>query len=411
MAAPTRGLIGFRGEQIRGKSLRDSHFDVNNKINEDKIDIDWLAHTETLAAKKIDVFVQVNGKNASGLDTLDVTTDIGAVPVATSDTVEGVVLEQLVQLRVSGTDDTPIADADGDPVYGKLVFTAGTPDKYELKFYSKVGGVETAYVMPSNTTVDFKYGLRTNLLNAPVNALVNGGLGFVEGATDAKAYLNIQQLVKDLYGAAGHTDNDGNGNLVDEGYGKSLYERIQNFISALAATTNGKGASLIGVIADSNYTGATVQDVLADLADRLTYQEQNGGAEVEAARGRDAASPNGYFPQQNFTTLEQRLVNAENITDAQLKLQSDAINKINTEDTQEVYETSVGGETTYTFVKGLGKKDSVFLSYNGQVQPPGLSFTEILDAQDKVTGVQLGSALEVGADGTKDFIHVWYKKA
>jgi hypothetical protein len=209
--AGTRGIAGLRGEQIRAGSLRDYHFDVNHKIGEDKLDIQWSNHREILEDTKIDVFVQVNNKAVAGLSELDVTADVGGRPVSTGANVEGVVLSEKVQLRWSGS-DSPVPDEDSDPVYGRLEENAGT---FTLKFYSIVGGTEQPYTFGVGAgNIDFRFVVRTNLSVIPVDTLIKGGAGFVEGATDAKAYMNLIQLAKDIYGPGWSLDNDGNTNLA-----------------------------------------------------------------------------------------------------------------------------------------------------------------------------------------------------
>lgn len=235
--AGTRGLAKFKGSQLNGKIMRNSHFDENNKIDEKYLDIDFGSHTDILEAVKVDVFSQINDKEVKGLAELDITADLTGKPVAT-DGGEGVVVGERVDLRVNGTEDTSFIDADGDRVYGKIEHTPSpdggvTPESFKIKFYSMHpdgggGEVETAYTFaPDSPNLDFRYKLRTNLAVLPKDAIVNGGSGFVEGATDATSYMNLKQLAVDLYGISGTLDSDGIANLD-----KSIVQQLADLVTA-----------------------------------------------------------------------------------------------------------------------------------------------------------------------------------
>lgn len=406
--AGTRGLAGFRGEQLHGKIMRDYHFDVNNKINENKVDIKFHDHREILEDTKIDVFVQVNDKAVAGLNKLNVSSDVGSRTVSTGITVEGVVLTEKVQIRAKGT-DSPIGDQDSDVVYGKLVETAGA---YELQFFSIVGGTEQPYTFAAGAgNIDYRFVLRTNLSVIPVDAIVKGGAGFVEGATDAKAYMNLIQLMKDIYGGSGTLDNDGNANL-----GTNLVTQIANEIQArtdadtairddLVSTASGKGASLVGVIVDPNYTGITVQAVLSNLANRLKGQEDlNAGI-----ASRDADTANGYFKAGDFVTAEGRINDLEDSADAALHDFEVRVTKIETEDEEEVYEAT-GGETFYDLVNGVAKPKTVLLFINGAAQAPGINFVYKTNGQGQVTGFDFQPDTLKVTDGVPDVLYIKYKK-
>lgn len=235
--AGTRGLAKFKGSQLNGKIMRNSHFDENNKIDEKYLNIDFGSHTDILEAVKVDVFSQINNKEVKGLSELDVTADLAGNPVAT-DNNEGVVVGERVDLRVNGTEDTSFIDADGDRVYGKIEYTPSsdgevTSESFKIKFYSRQldaggGEVETAYTFAADSpNLDFRYKLRTNLAALPEDAIVNGGSGFVEGATDATYYMNLKQLAVDLYGISGTLDSDGVANLD-----KSIVQQLSDLSTA-----------------------------------------------------------------------------------------------------------------------------------------------------------------------------------
>lgn len=350
--AGTRGLPRFRGEQLNDGILRNSHFDEANKINERYLEIDFHNHRESLEDTKIDVWSQINGKVVTGLSSL-VLTELQDLPVADVN-VEGVVTSTDVEVRISGTEDTAEKDSDADRVYGKLTELGGV---YTVTFYSKVNNVETAYTFGSTpVSVDLRYARRTNLAVIPVDSLLNGGAGFVEGATDARAYMNILQLAKDLYGVTYSLDNDGNPNLpkdivtqINE-LSTSLETAVQNLRDDLAAET---GSTLVGVSSDAHYTGATVQAVLSELA-RLIFI-------------------------------------------------------IQTEEQEEVYE-AVGGETGYTFVNGVAKPGTVMVFINGQLQAPTINFVYTKDVSDNITGIDFTPDTLRIVNGIPDVLFVKYKK-
>ena len=406
--AGTRGIAGLRGEQIRAGVLRDYHFDSNHKIGEDKVNIQWRNHREILEDTKIDVFVQVNDVAVAGLSELDVTADVGGRPVSTGTSVEGVVLTEKVQIRATGT-DSPIGDADSDVVYGRLEENAGV---YTLKFYSIVGGTEQPYTFDAGAgNIDYRFVVRTNLSVIPVDAIIKGGAGFVEGATDARAYMNLIQLMKDIYGGGGTLDNDGNANLP-----KSIVDQLADEATArqdgddeirsdLVSTSSGKGASLVGVVVDPNYTGITVQEVLSDLASRIKSQETLN----EGVATRDANTPNGYFTAGDFGTAEGRINDLETVVDAELKELDDRVTKIETEDEEEVYEAT-GDETQYMLVNGAAKPKTVLLFINGAAQAPGINFNYLTDGNGNITGFDFAPDTLKVVNGVPDVLYVKYKK-
>lgn len=376
--AGTRGIARFRGEQLNNHIMRNNHFDTNNKINESYLEIDFSKHREILENTKIDVFVQVNDRAVAGVSQLDVSADVGARPVATDVSVEGVVLSEKVQLRIQGT-DTPIGDTDSDVVYGRLEENSG---QYVLKFYSMEGGAEQPYTFAAGSeNIDYRFVIRTNLSVIPVDAIVKGGAGFVEGATDVKAYMNLIQLMKDIYGAAGTLDHDGNANLpmsIQEQIDKEQTDRSRadqeirdNFASAL-------GAGMLGVITDPNYSGLTVQAVLTDLAARIKSAGDSNDARMNAVE----------------------LKNAE---------QDNRLAKLETEDEEEVFE-AIGGETEYLLSKGRAKDKTVSLAINGQIQTPGINFEYIKNGNGEIIGFNFTPETLRVVDGVPDVVFVQYKK-
>lgn len=411
--AGTRGIARLRGEQLHDKIMRNNHFDEANKIDERYLNIDFHSHREILEDTKIDVFVQKNGINVSaGSNTIEVTADLLTTNIATDTSTEGLVLGAVVQLRKNGTQDFPFIDADGDRVYGKI---RQDGSQFYLDFFSEQDGTETPYTFVDDEVIDYKYIVRTNLSVIPVDAIVSGGGGFVADAVDAKAYMNLLQIMKDLYGASGTLDNDGNANLetsiVDQ-ITQEAQARIDGdnaILNDLASTAASKGASLVGVVADPNYSGVTVQDVLSDLAQRLKAVEIGSYQEVQDTHSRDAASPNNLFVSKTFTSLEERLVEIENTVDTRSKGLDDRITKLETDDEEEVYE-AVGGETQYMFQNGVAKPKTVLVSINGAIQAPGINFEYLTDDSGNITGLNFAPDTLKVTNGIPDVLLVKYKK-
>ncbi|MEC0276792.1 hypothetical protein [Peribacillus frigoritolerans] len=367
--AGTRGISRFRGEQLRSQILRDRHFDENSKINENKVDIKFHNHREILEDTKVDVFVQVNNQVVQGLSSLDVTVAMASRPVATV-AGEGIVTGVRLELRKQGTEDFPFIDNDGDRVYGKIRFDS-TASKYFLDFFSEVGGVESVYTFASDAAaVDYRYVLRTNLSVIPVDALIQGGSGFVANATDAEAYMNLKQIMKDLY-VNGTLDNDGNANLAkplvaqisDEATARSNADTA--ILEDLASVLAGEGASLVGVVSDVNHSGMTVQAAITDLASRVKAAEDK----VEVLQNES----------------ERFVVEA------------------------------VGGETQILLPGGKkALPKTLFLSLNGSIQAPGINYAELVDGDGNVTGVSFAPETLKGADAVTgneaDVVFIWYKE-
>ncbi|AET59747.1 hypothetical protein HPL003_14980 [Paenibacillus terrae HPL-003] len=404
--AGTRGIARFRGEQLNNKLLRDQHFDEANKIAEKYIDLQFHNHREILEDTKIDVFVQVNEKAVAGSTQLDVSGDIGTRTVSTGDKVEGVVLTEKVQLRATGT-DSPIGDSDSDVVYGRLEESKGS---YLLKFYSVEGGKEQPYTFDAKAgKIDYRFVIRTNLSVIPPDAIIQGGSGFVEGATDAKAYMNLIQLMKDVYGSTGTLDNDGNSNLevsIQDQLSQEVQDRKdadQAIQDRLASAT---GAQLIGVATDPNYSGVTLQAALSNVAKRLKSSEEL----MNGISDRDADSASGYFKAGAFGNAEGRILDLEKAADAAFKALSVKVGTIEAADEEEVFE-AVGGETEYTLKKGKAKDKTVRLAINGQLQTPGINFTYIKDEGGLITGFNFTPDTLKIVEDVPDVLFIQYKKA
>lgn len=404
--AGTRGIARFRGEQLNNKLLRNQHFDEANKIAEKYIDLQFHNHREILEDTKIDVFVQVNEKEVAGSTQLDVSGDIGTRAVSTGDKVEGVLLTEKVQLRVTGT-DSPIGDSDSDVVYGRLEESKGS---YLLRFYSVEGGKEQPYTFAAKADkIDYRFVIRTNLSVIPPDAIIQGGSGFVEGATDAKAYMNLIQLMKDVYGSTGTLDNDGNSNLEVSLQGQ-ISQEVQDRKDADQAIqdrlASAAGAQLIGVATDSNYSGVTLQAALSNVAKRLKSSEEL----MSGMSDRDADSASGYFKAGAYGNAEGRILDLEKAADAAFKALSVKVGTIEAAAEEEVFEAA-GGETEYTLKKGKAKDKTVRLAINGQLQTPGINFTYIKDEGGLITGFNFTPDTLKVVENVPDVLFIQYQKA
>lgn len=326
----------IRGEQIKLSTLREYHFDPITQLPESILDIDYAAHTETLVNKKILYKVQVNDKTADAVSSIDITSFVSGSAVTSSDSLEGVISDapnNKVFIRDGLTQDSPLSDASGNQVFGRITYAGST---YTLSFYTDVNGTETAYTMPADQTIDFVYLKRGNLLNVPENFLVTDGGNFVEGATDIVAEFDLNQLAKDL----GITLNkDGNKSVTRSAFEEILFQtkglvnqsvRANSIIDEVVAARNGqsslsdelsairtsvsteaqnradadttirndfgsndsgKGASLIGINdAGSKFNATTVEGALVELESRIVSTGSGATAttdEVVAARNSD----------------------------------------------------------------------------------------------------------------------------
>jgi hypothetical protein len=359
----------IRGEQIKQQVIKDQHIASDAAIQESKLAIDWAAHyQQALVTKKVVDYVQVNGTDVGGFGQIDISAVIpNTVPHVNSDPLsgEGVIVDapkNKAIIRDAVTGD-PVLDENQREVYGRVEFDdAG--NNFVLKFFTfdptanGGAGAEVPFTMPAGQKIDWQYAKRFNL--DTVDEMFAANEKFVEGAADATAHLNIDQLAKDLYGASFSLDRDGNPNLtvsvvdqianevaarqagdqairddlasnlagkganligVEDAAGKFIASTVEGVLAELqqnienealarsnadtairndlssTAVGNG-GAKRIGVSSDAGLTGSTVEDVLKDLNTRLTNQESGGGAEVTETHDREAASANGYFAQK-----------------------------------------------------------------------------------------------------------------
>ncbi|MNM49710.1 hypothetical protein D3C81_607200 [compost metagenome] len=307
------------GIKITQGALMNEHIAAGASIDESKLNIDWESKgVDILSSKKVVDYIQVSGTVVDGLSSVNVTAlNIfgGSTPsFATSDpdlAVEGIIIDapkNKVALRDSVTGD-PVLDSHGHEVYGRMTYDDQNTS-YVLKFYTEEDGsgfstpvegmVEVEFTMPVNQAIDWQYAQRFNLQT--VNEMFAANEKFVEGAADATAHLNIEQLAKDVYGGNFTLGRDGNARLV-----KSLSEQLSDEISRaqiaeanlqtaieneatsrveadtlirndLASQLPGKGASVIGIQDNANnFTATSVEGALKELSDRTASLENGTG--------------------------------------------------------------------------------------------------------------------------------------
>lgn len=336
-------LAQFKGGQLRPKLMRNEHFDENHKIDEKYLNIDYASHKEALEERKIDVWVQVNDLQMVDLDKV-VLGDLGGVQPVGPGSEEGIVTDKVVEIKRTNKVDEPLNDAQGRKVFGQLEFATGAYT-LKMKAYDASGNlVDTSIAETAAPEIDFRYVRKMNLASVPDDVIINGGSGFVQGATDVTAYLNLRQLSLDVYGDADQLTGTGEASLA-----KDILTQIAEVAPAVFTelATSG-GAGKVGVTADPNYTGLTVQAVLTELAARVAA---------------DAVS-----------TKEEVLV-------------------------------ASGGETEWDFVKGKAQEGTVLLFVNGAQQTPTIHFNYKKDVDNKITGVTFAS----GDIALSDVLFVQYK--
>lgn len=328
------------GVKIQQGALLNEHIASNAAIHESKLDINWESHTEILQNKKVVDYIQVNATEVGGLNFIDVTslaiipgTDEGVVSDPLSG--EGIIIDapkNRVILRDTATGD-PVLDEHGHEVFGRV--TKDATDKFIVSFYTVEADVETPFTMPEGQKVDWQYARRFNLLT--VNEMFAANEKFVEGAADATAHLNIEQLAKDLYGTVFSLDRDGNGNLEKsvtlqiseeiirakqaetdlqtniDGEAAARIAADNSIIADLSSIEPGKGSSLIG-FNNTEFVSKTVNDALIELESRITRAEGGGtdtGTEVVEARKSTAKSADGGATPKIFDHLDDRLEEIE----------------------------------------------------------------------------------------------------
>lgn len=269
----------FRGSKIRGEQIQDrsiqganilqqtltnEHFAPAAAIAESKLDINWHAHTEILQDKKIVDYVQANSIKASGVAVMDLESQLAAIagiPQATStNSVEGIIVDypkNVIPFRDSVTGEPIVAEIGGIDyeVIGRMEFD-GALSKYVVRFYTASGtnGAEQPYDIGTQVNIDIQYAQRFNL--ASVSEMFAANEKFVHGAADVTAYLNIEQVAKDLYGTTWQLDRDGHNNLAISLADQITMEKARASAAESALTTALTSESDNRTNADANLQGA-----------------------------------------------------------------------------------------------------------------------------------------------------------
>jgi hypothetical protein len=186
--------------QIRPGSIDNTHIKAGAAIDETKLSIDWTTHgTDILSSKLLVDYVQVDDQAVvAGATNVAVTAKVSA-PVANDSTKLGAVVEagkNRVIIRDHVTGD-PIIGAAGKEVYGKL---SNNGTDYVVSFFSKAAdGSEAVHTFGADASFDFQFPQRFDFATIAENFAANEK--FVDGASDVSARLDLQQIVKDAFGA------------------------------------------------------------------------------------------------------------------------------------------------------------------------------------------------------------------
>lgn len=255
-------LQTLSGKQIRQNSLEDRH--VKSKFSEAVLDIKWgdAGHAaEVLSNKVIVDYVQYVGEViiADKSNRGDVTLSLDV----STNTIPGVVLDTPIRMRDINGD--PI-QADGKEIVGKIISCNGaTPDAdgtfdYTIAFYKADGG---EYTFAANTTIEFLYPIKTTLWDASETFASNER--FIDGAVDIRTRLDIEQLAKDVYGAA--YKYNANGTATQSETLAAMLQRLTH--GSIAETTPISGTNII----DEVYAA---RDGHASLLERLVSDKTAG---------------------------------------------------------------------------------------------------------------------------------------
>lgn len=409
-------ITRIRGEQIKDGVILNQHISDNQimdakiasnaAISESKLNIAWYdRYHDALKVRKIVDFVQVNGTAVGGESVVDISAIIpNTVPAVdstytagadpTASTGEGVLAtgsKNKAIVRNAATGE-PLLDANDNEVYGRVSVIDGD---FALSFYSLVSGVETAYTMPANTTIDWQYAKRFNL--DAVDEMFASNEKFVEGSADATAHLNIAQLAKDIYGgsAYNHLDRDGNGNFSN---GLSLYERLE---AVANSADDQEGSALVGFYNDQVRAGATftagvanVFDALYDLLDQADAFKQDLAEVGSATLGAVLIGIQDANNQITATTVDGAL---SEIAAALYQFESDLASTSASEGASLIGVTSNGdytGATVQAVLDDLSSRTS-YLENNG-----GAEVTETHDRELASTNSYFAQKIGVAAFGT-----------
>lgn len=281
-------------KQIKQNSIDNTHIKAGAGIDESKIVIDWQARgAEVLAMKLLIDFVQVSGKTvASGLNNVAVT-DVISAPVADADDKKGAVVQSgknKVIIRDNVTGD-PFVSADGNEVYGKL--THNGTDYIIAFFYRDNANVEQPFTFAEAATFDFQFPQRFDL--GTIAETFASNEKFVDGASDVSARLDLEQIIKDVFGTGYELDHDGVANRT-KSIVSEMTERTQGTVN-----TTVTASVVIDEVVDARGTFADLDTRLSDIDTKVGQNATDIGtieSEILAARG-------------TFTTLDERFDDVE----------------------------------------------------------------------------------------------------
>lgn len=258
--------------QIKNGVITNQHIAAGAAISESKLNIDWAARTaDILGSRTVVDFVQVDGVAVNaGVSSVNVAGRI-TPPAATADTDRGAVVQDgknRVVLR-NAANGEPIIGASGKEVYAKLTKPAAD---YVLVFFTKdANGAEVPHAMTSAVTIDLQYPQRFDLNTVSETFAANEK--FVDGAADVSERLDLQQIVKDVFG--------GTYALTHTGVAANAKTVIQQLIEEIEAREDADTA-LQGAI-DAEVTART--NAVNGVGIRVTAVEN----EILAARGSSAS--------------------------------------------------------------------------------------------------------------------------
>lgn len=166
---------------------------------------------------------------------------------ATTDDQEGVIVQagkNKCTIWDASTHDE-IITADGHVVYG-IIERNGTDDGYVISLKYFDGTTEQDYVVSADTSIEFAFPQRFNLLNLPASSMRTS---YFNRVADISEELNLQQLAKDIY-TTPSLDGDGNANL-----GQPLQTSVANLTGEVDNIENSLGTAIAGDGSFAGYSG------------------------------------------------------------------------------------------------------------------------------------------------------------
>lgn len=361
------------GRQIKAGIIKNEHIAANAAIEETKLSIDWITRgVEILERKLLVDYVQVNEKVVvSSSSTVSLTTEISAPPAKT-ETEKGAVVEDgknHVILRNSKTGD-PIISTHGTEVYGKLTHD---DTNFVLTFFGKTeAGLEEAHTFTEETTIDFQFPQRFSL--ATIGETFAANEKFVDGASDVSSRLDLEQIIKDVFGSSYDLTQTGEA------------ANVQTIVEQLLQQTSGE------VNTDARAT-AIIDEVIEARGIAATVHERATAIEAAAK------------------ALQTDVTEYKAANDARMEAAETAIEAVH-KHYAENYKVQAGDPlistarydlTTGTFTPG---NKSLDVYYNGFLQMEGVHYTEITGGDAE--GIAVSFSPDVIEEGEVIQLR-WYK--